>query len=144
MADYMDHIVAQLPQHPPTDQCDDMECSVCGVRDCPYGDPLHYHHDGCPACYQATQVATGKAGDGKPHVWLTRDTDGSTCKHIAICKEGAEQAHLLHHGMVSFNGDITSIELVRVTPNTDKTGVCFDPLCVLYALAFPYEDHKDG
>lgn len=26
------------------------ECTVCGARDCPGGEPLHYHHDGCPAC----------------------------------------------------------------------------------------------
>lgn len=27
------------------------ECGICGVLDCPHGDPLHYHHDGCPSCY---------------------------------------------------------------------------------------------
>lgn len=27
------------------------ECMLCSVRDCPYNEPLHYHHDGCPACY---------------------------------------------------------------------------------------------
>jgi len=26
------------------------ECMECGERDCPYKEPLHYHHDGCPAC----------------------------------------------------------------------------------------------
>lgn len=25
-------------------------CLACGARDCPDGEPLHYHHDGCPAC----------------------------------------------------------------------------------------------
>jgi hypothetical protein len=29
----------------------DGECCACGARDCPHGEPLHYHHDGCPACY---------------------------------------------------------------------------------------------
>jgi len=28
------------------------ECMICSVRDCPDNEPLHYHHDGCPACYQ--------------------------------------------------------------------------------------------
>jgi len=28
----------------------DPECILCGEEDCPHGDPLHYHHDGCPAC----------------------------------------------------------------------------------------------
>ena len=27
------------------------ECVECGERDCPHGEPLHYHHDGCPACF---------------------------------------------------------------------------------------------
>lgn len=26
------------------------ECMVCGVLMCPVGEPLHYHHDGCPEC----------------------------------------------------------------------------------------------
>ena len=32
---------------------DDGECMACGMRDCPHSEPLHYHHDGCPACYFA-------------------------------------------------------------------------------------------
>ncbi len=28
------------------------ECSICSVLDCPQAEPLHYHHDGCPACTQ--------------------------------------------------------------------------------------------
>lgn len=33
-----------------TQTCPDPECYACGERDCPFGEPLHYHHDGCPAC----------------------------------------------------------------------------------------------
>lgn len=36
--------------HPATDVCPDEECLMCSVRDCPHGEPLHYHHDGCPVC----------------------------------------------------------------------------------------------
>jgi len=40
--------------HPKTENCKEMktsgECIICGFRDCPHGEPLHYHHDGCPAC----------------------------------------------------------------------------------------------
>lgn len=25
------------------------ECEACGVSDCPFGEELHYHHDGCPS-----------------------------------------------------------------------------------------------
>jgi len=27
------------------------ECIRCGELDCPHNEPLHYHHDGCPACH---------------------------------------------------------------------------------------------
>lgn len=49
-----DHSVDECPviaSHPPTGDCDDAECTVCAVRDCPFREPFHYHHDGCPACY---------------------------------------------------------------------------------------------
>lgn len=28
------------------------ECIQCSEKDCDYKEPFHYHHDGCPACYQ--------------------------------------------------------------------------------------------
>lgn len=34
-----------------TQTCPIEECMLCGVRDCPGYEPLHYHHDGCPYCY---------------------------------------------------------------------------------------------
>lgn len=30
--------------------CPDMECGECSKIVCPHGEPLHFHHDGCPAC----------------------------------------------------------------------------------------------
>lgn len=39
-----------VENHLPTEECDEPECWVCGFRDCPYGEPLHYDKDGCPAC----------------------------------------------------------------------------------------------
>jgi hypothetical protein len=26
------------------------ECTYCSIRECPFSEPLHFHHDGCPAC----------------------------------------------------------------------------------------------
>lgn len=46
--------------HPPTDQCTVPECMDCGYRDCPYAEPLHYHHDGCPACAPTAKELAGK------------------------------------------------------------------------------------
>lgn len=34
----------------------DGECLLCGVLDCPHGEPLHYHHDGCPACAESGEA----------------------------------------------------------------------------------------
>lgn len=31
-------------------RCPDAECRKCSILACPYGEPLHFHHDGCPAC----------------------------------------------------------------------------------------------
>ena len=30
--------------------CPDAECLECGRIICPEGEPMHFHHDGCPAC----------------------------------------------------------------------------------------------
>ena len=30
--------------------CNDIECQWCAMWYCPYSEPLHNHHDGCPAC----------------------------------------------------------------------------------------------
>lgn len=51
-------------EHPKTEDCDIDECSICAERDCPFGEPLHYHHDGCPACYEESG-----------HEWVTLDKD---------------------------------------------------------------------
>lgn len=36
----------------PLDECPDPECAICALVVCPLGEPLHFHHDGCPACSQ--------------------------------------------------------------------------------------------
>lgn len=36
------------------DACPEPECSTCAQIACPDGDPLHFHHDGCPSCYLDT------------------------------------------------------------------------------------------
>lgn len=32
------------------DHCPDAECSTCSEIVCPFKDPFHFHHDGCPSC----------------------------------------------------------------------------------------------
>lgn len=36
------------PCNPP---CTDEYCAGCAMQECPHGEPLHRHHDGCPACW---------------------------------------------------------------------------------------------
>jgi hypothetical protein len=31
-------------------RCDDEYCGGCAMAECPHAEPLHRHHDGCPAC----------------------------------------------------------------------------------------------
>ena len=42
-------------------KCDNPECLAAGARDCPFGAPEHYWHDGCPTCYEAAQKSAAEA-----------------------------------------------------------------------------------
>lgn len=39
-----------INDHPTTNVCPDQECELCSIRDCPFKNAFHYHHDGCPYC----------------------------------------------------------------------------------------------
>lgn len=41
--------------------CGDSECSTCAAIICPHGEPLHFHHDGCPACARMTTPTPASA-----------------------------------------------------------------------------------
>lgn len=49
----MSEVVHRLLMH-----CPDNECVICGTIICPHGEPLHFHHDGCPACTPPEKLAT--------------------------------------------------------------------------------------
>lgn len=40
--------------------CPDPECLTCGAIICPHHEPLHFHHDGCPACYERKHDETDR------------------------------------------------------------------------------------
>lgn len=49
-----DHKTRQLDhllQH-----CGDAECDKCAEIICPEHEPLHFHHDGCPACHSYARL----------------------------------------------------------------------------------------
>ena len=41
--------------------CDDSDHLECAEAICPHDEPLHNHHDGCPACYHAEMEAPADA-----------------------------------------------------------------------------------
>ena len=72
-----------------------------------------------------------------PHIWHTSDDYGKDCRHLAMCEEGAIQAHLLHYGMMGCNGVIKAVDEGTLNAETDRGTICFDPNDVLYGLSFP-------
>jgi hypothetical protein len=50
-----------IDAHPATNDCPDMECVICSLRDCPLKCASHYEHDGCPACVDAENAANEAA-----------------------------------------------------------------------------------
>ncbi len=34
----------------PAEKCTLEVCAICGSLECPFGDPRHFQHDGCPSC----------------------------------------------------------------------------------------------
>lgn len=47
--------------------CDNAECLTCGATLCPHFEPMHLHHDGCPACSYCDNcrgLITGPEHDG--------------------------------------------------------------------------------
>ena len=58
-ADQLAEVIGTLKQvH--VEYCADSGCDICAVLVCPHHEPLHYHHDGCPAC-DAPQVVRNQA-----------------------------------------------------------------------------------
>jgi hypothetical protein len=47
-----EQLASKVQSHPTREQCEQAECLICGIRDCPKGEPLHYDKDGCPAEYE--------------------------------------------------------------------------------------------
>lgn len=44
-----------VARHDDNVSCTDSSCYACAQRACPRHEPLHYHHDGCPACWNEAQ-----------------------------------------------------------------------------------------
>jgi hypothetical protein len=74
-----------------------------------------------------------------PHVWLARNQTypGSDVRHLAMSREGAIQAYLLHFGLIGgSDAEIDFFDEGPITSKTDRGSICFDPHCVLYGLSF--------
>lgn len=87
-------------------------------------------------------VKSQKGSNGIPHVWYTESEEGGKregCRHLAMSKQGAIQAFLIHHGMMSYSGRMIVTDEGPITAEMDRDSICFDPHCVLYGLSFPKE-----
>lgn len=82
--------------------CEGDECELCSMRDCPRHEPLHYHHDGCPACWSAPK------NDTRETVFITVHCKRSTnCKwhdEISglICNEFGGVRTLWNHAWIEY------------------------------------------
>lgn len=72
--------------HYTADDCIRAECEVRGAADCPHGEELHYHHDGCPAC-DMDDV-------GDPFDLPMPGPDCSETEHVAGCRHAGKLAGL--------------------------------------------------
>lgn len=83
----------EAKNHKNTEHCINEECIFCGYNDCPHHEPLHYHHDGCPACFQeevtkeCPELFEKKALQTKLYITLTNGKCGkhNTSEIIYIC-----------------------------------------------------------
>ena len=62
-ADDCEGLVAAIQRAHPRQRCADAECELCGVLACPSREPLHFHHDGCPACNALGEISTVQAAE---------------------------------------------------------------------------------
>lgn len=96
------------PPHQAQDGCGS-ECYACSLRDCPHREPLHYHHDGCPACYQDEIEASvrelrglGFQVEPPSHPAQSRvlePVQDHHCRRCAVCVDCS------HHWMEGFDDD---------------------------------------
>lgn len=116
---------------------DDQNCPVCdwGFSICKVcGEAEGRLAPECPGLPAAP--AAPEKDKTIPHVWYTVDADGSGCRHLAMGREGALQAHLIHFGMMGYSKEIKFKDEGCINEKTDRSSVCMDAHCVLYALSF--------
>ena len=51
---HMEQATEELCEQCPGGEC----CDQCAQIFCPYGEPLHFHHDGCPCCSMLHEPAS--------------------------------------------------------------------------------------
>ena len=47
--------------------CVQIECVECAKVDCPHNEPLHWHHDGCPACNPNSEIKKSHFFQSEPN-----------------------------------------------------------------------------
>lgn len=77
------------------DHCKDAKCSICAEIVCKHHEPLHFHHDGCPACEKAMtpeQIGNSWLENSSLEKWfpLTAEELAAARREIERLREGFE------------------------------------------------------
>lgn len=109
-------LLKEVEGHPSTDECTEGECMVCSIRDCPHKEPLHYHHDGCPACFtfdrwKAKALAHAKKLGLPEDIWDADDPYGLQELAAEHCFKNLDPAQFIEK---QFEEDLASRENDRL------------------------------
>jgi len=62
-------------------------------------------------------------------VYDTEDSSGAKSRHLAVSKEAAAQAHLVHFGLLSENVKISDgIPLISIS---NRKSICWESQCII-------------
>lgn len=70
------HGIDEENDQPCSPPCDEEYCGGCAMAECPHAEPLHRHHDGCPACY-VEEMGRSEKGEENEYALVAIGKDGS-------------------------------------------------------------------
>jgi hypothetical protein len=111
----------------------DEESEIAAMMVCPHGEPMHFHHDGCPSCvddepspFPGGRAAFFKASRSEP---IADDGNDDACK-VNGCTHTAATTCLAQAGMAVCRTPICEAHTWRER----ETGVARCPACRAEAL----------
>lgn len=101
-------------------------CAVCARVFCPHGEPLHFHHDGCPACCdpappgaRGPQTRADEEAKGLPHRQMGQAcllADGSSAAHAQPRREAGVGSAVFawHASLLPITGVLLFVSLAMM------------------------------